>query len=1468
MHSRLVLTTFGITSFLASLNLQAATTDVTTPLNLTFGGVKGGAAGAYPESGNDFNLNGGTLNFTGMDFSGAAGGLTLQVCNQQVARNARTEFGTLSGMTGLLNTSVPENLTSGTNALAVLDQVNVDTTSPFASAGYTAQADNMMGFWRGRLKAGSYNLSGNSDDGLVVYVNGVKVFDRNNFGAFAATPAPGAGNPLTVAGDDDEVLIGYYEGTGGAGYRLFKDGAAGAVPMAMADFIAAQPQTDLSAAGASPGGQNATLTTSSTITAKNTYGVSLNNLKLGTPGQTLTTGVLAGDGLVRFKNTGATVAGTTTLNTVSDVAMGLFSDAGNATVLAKTGDGALIFDNNSADGTMANTIVDVQGGRVILQALATATNLANFQPAKGAAFRLSGANTVLQLQSAESAATGQVLFDHAVTVNENATLLSAAHTGTREIHVGSATNGITIAPGKTLQLVSTSGSNMTLKGAITGGTNSIIRVNTLNDAPNVQGVVLMAAANPAFTGTLNVEGGGQVRLDNAGALSAALAVNVLSGGRIEFLAAGSFTSALPLTTNAGSSIRLNGQTAISAGQTLSVYPGRVLDIQNNNGFTSGTVLRAPNTVILVNAGNEIANTHQFNNSTLPSTAVRPLDVVRVNANMNGAGNAGGSIGSFGQGAIVQILGGDRNITQNTSLVINGQILTNDNNSRTITDNAAAGIRIEVGPNGMHLVGGVGNYLQILEQINVTGTSGRITFGSHIPLDNLLRGSAVLLGSPTNTWAGVSAPVDLLGGVILESVQQNNTTPTSGTTADFAVNLHRGTLRAIPIVNGAPAAHAGVSLIGKVNVTGAGSFLATRRATTNTLIELRIGSALNRSDDPVTTDAIESRGTLNIRTENGLLQDTGGSASQIERIRFSNLPDAPARATTSGALMLNMVAPWMMSQQDNGRFTDYDPAQDPATGLGFTLATKTDVNTTAALESLGAIGQGKITGNITLGAPVTVGSLIVSSNLTGSSANTLTVESGGLIVTGGGGAGIARIITAPVISPAGRELIIYSTGGNIHQINSTLTGNSGLTKFGASTLQLGADNSATLVGDIAINESSLVINGDNRLGAPTNKVIFNGGNLRPNADMTIARDFIANPGGAALANDTNRLVSLTGAITGPGEFRISPVNGNNGVTILSGSAANTFRSGLRLDGGILAFSRNNQLGADPDISDYDRGHVTINDTATNATLRLLTGSGTVTTTGRQLTLFSGTASAARIEVAGANDRLVIDNDIRGTGVLQKNGPGVLELTNPDGNGYTGGTVINGGTLVVNNTTFTATGSGGVTVRTGATLGGSGIAEGAIVVESGGILAPGNSPGKLTIGGPATSYAPSSLALAGLLNLDLNGASPGLNYDQVAVYGVVNLSSTAVVNLTLGFTPAAGQEFYLILNDGSDPIVGTFAAVPDGGSYTDGSGNNWIVNYDGNGDGGPVGNDLKLTFVRKPGAALPTVPAGPALPTHRP
>jgi hypothetical protein len=75
--------------------------------------------------------------------------------------------------------------------------------------------------------------------------------------------------------------------------------------------------------------------------------------------------------------------------------------------------------------------------------------------------------------------------------------------------------------------------------------------------------------------------------------------------------------------------------------------------------------------------------------------------------------------------------------------------------------------------------------------------------------------------------------------------------------------------------------------------------------------------------------------------------------------------------------------------------------------------------------------------------------------------------------------------------------------------------------------------------------------------------------------------------------------------------------------------------------------------------------------------------------------------------------------------------------------------------------------------------------------------------------------------------------------------VNLSG----ELYAGVDPSlvVNDSAVLILNDGSDPINGTFAGLPEGAGIPVGNGLALQVTYLANGDGGAVGNDFGVTVV---------------------
>jgi hypothetical protein len=96
--------------------------------------------------------------------------------------------------------------------------------------------------------------------------------------------------------------------------------------------------------------------------------------------------------------------------------------------------------------------------------------------------------------------------------------------------------------------------------------------------------------------------------------------------------------------------------------------------------------------------------------------------------------------------------------------------------------------------------------------------------------------------------------------------------------------------------------------------------------------------------------------------------------------------------------------------------------------------------------------------------------------------------------------------------------------------------------------------------------------------------------------------------------------------------------------------------------------------------------------------------------------------------------------------------------------------------------------------------------------------------------------------------LNGPEPGTGYDQLDVTGAVSLNG-ATLDASLGFSPAPGDRFVIIKNDGTDPVSGTFAGLPQGASLWIG-GVPFHIYYDG-GDG----NDVVLVRNVPPAVTVP-------------
>ena len=268
------------------------------------------------------------------------------------------------------------------------------------------------------------------------------------------------------------------------------------------------------------------------------------------------------------------------------------------------------------------------------------------------------------------------------------------------------------------------------------------------------------------------------------------------------------------------------------------------------------------------------------------------------------------------------------------------------------------------------------------------------------------------------------------------------------------------------------------------------------------------------------------------------------------------------------------------------------------------------------------------------------------------------------------------------------------------------------------------------------------------------------------------------------------------------------------------------------GGQILFAHD-ALGATARVEAFDRGSFDISlHVVPGVTIGSLEGNGVV---------FLGSDNLA---VGSVKRNTVFSGSVRdggyagGTGgSFTKIGRGMLTLSGASS--YTGGTTVSEGTLLVNNSQGSATGTGAVLVS-GGRLGGKGIVAGAVTVGAAArsALAPGGATaqplGTLTVQGAVTFTGRAVFEVQ--LNSD-RGHADRLSANGVTIGSNATLSASELGSSSWG----SGTTFTVIENTSADPISGTFANLADDAIITIGS-TDFQASYEG-GDG----NDLTLTVV---------------------
>ncbi|MFC0878493.1 autotransporter-associated beta strand repeat-containing protein [Saccharicrinis sp. FJH2] len=360
----------------------------------------------------------------------------------------------------------------------------------------------------------------------------------------------------------------------------------------------------------------------------------------------------------------------------------------------------------------------------------------------------------------------------------------------------------------------------------------------------------------------------------------------------------------------------------------------------------------------------------------------------------------------------------------------------------------------------------------------------------------------------------------------------------------------------------------------------------------------------------------------------------------------------------------------------------------------------------------------------------------------------------------------------------------------------LKGSGALVKKGPGTLYL-MDNSNSYTGGTVIEEGAIQLNdpgsGQNVRALGTGLITFKGGVLKMGntRDYTDFNSNIFVPEDYEGTLEADMRCNFGGKLTGKGTLNIV-LPGDIDRTIFRGDWSD-FQGTVHVEG-VSPLRLSGSAGY---------GNMTF-DLASGMTMYYSTGTSSGDNIAQTVHVGSVTGASdsyLRTEnwvIGEKNDTTVFDGVIQGNS-LTKAGTGMLILTNSST--YSGGTTVNSGLLYINNTTGSATGSGTVNINSGGMLDGTGIINGRVVVNNGGVLSPGWKYGTLTINNNVTLNAGATL----LVDVNTNGNT----CDKILTNGkTVSLGGTLQMNKLTSDAYQEGDSFELFANS---TVAGSFSVI---------------------------------------------------------
>jgi autotransporter-associated beta strand protein len=411
-----------------------------------------------------------------------------------------------------------------------------------------------------------------------------------------------------------------------------------------------------------------------------------------------------------------------------------------------------------------------------------------------------------------------------------------------------------------------------------------------------------------------------------------------------------------------------------------------------------------------------------------------------------------------------------------------------------------------------------------------------------------------------------------------------------------------------------------------------------------------------------------------------------------------------------------------------------------------------------------------------------------------------------------GLNVPTVNLTATVTPA--AITVNSSGTYTFNGPAALTGPGTFTKTGSGTLNLNITNTS-FSGNVLVSGGTLNMQGAGSKLNTGNLILSGGGTfyLPPSSPaysyagtITVLAGqsgTVASPGfansftGNVISGDTNSVLNIYDDVSfaGTGSAQFDGFTGTIHI----------------LPGGSLRFSEGTSGNTFGSLQPTFVINGTLRPRNAGNTIRLGALSGNGTITGQEKPADQGGTGNVTYNIGGNN------TDALFTGVISD----ALSITNPTGliktgtgklvlggsSTFTAGTTVESGSLIVNNTTGSGTGTGSLSVAGGATLGGTGFIGSPTTLADFAILAPGNSAGTLTFNNDL------DLGEFSVLNFEL-----GTSNDAVVANAALTLQGTLNVipaagfgagNYTL-FTYSPAQTFnYSGLNLGTTPAGYTYA-----------------------------------------------------------